>query len=206
MDRSIYEDINGYVAAHSGLAHVAEFLAIDAIFIFAVAVALLALAPERWTGGRGRPAAVAAGLSASVALIAAQIVSHIVQRPRPFVAQPEHSHVLVDSARDFTLPSDHATAGFAIAMAVALRMPRLGAALLALATAISVSRVAVGVHYPGDVLAGAALGSASALLLFLPPFRTRIDAATEATTRYVSALLARIRHLPASRRVRRSGL
>jgi undecaprenyl-diphosphatase len=34
-----------------------------------------------------------------------------------------------------------------------------------------VGRVAVGVHFPTDVIAGAALGSATALLLYLPPVR-----------------------------------
>ena len=147
-----------------------------------------------------------AGLSAGLALVLAQIVSHLAERPRPFVAQPENSHVLVDSARDFTLPSDHATATFAIAAAIALRMPRLGAVLLALAAAISVSRVGVGVHYPGDVIAGAALGAACAVLFSLPPVRARIEAGTALATRFASTLLDRIRGLPGARRVRRSGL
>jgi undecaprenyl-diphosphatase len=175
LDTSLYEDINGYAAVHDGVAHVAELLAIDAIFLFVAVLAFLALAPERWTGGQGRPAVLTAGLSATVALIVAQVISHIAERPRPFLALPDNSHVLVDSSHDFTFPSDHATAGFAVAVAIAMRMPRLGAALVVLAAAISVSRVAVGVHYPGDVLAGAALGSACAILFSLPPIRARID-------------------------------
>ncbi len=38
-----------------------------------------------------------------------------------------------------------------------------------------VSRVAAGVHYPADVLAGAAIGTACALILYLPGLRMRID-------------------------------
>ncbi len=60
MDRSLYEDINGYAAAHTGIAHVADFLAVDAIFLFVAVLAFLTLAPERWTGGQGRPAVVRA--------------------------------------------------------------------------------------------------------------------------------------------------
>lgn len=206
MDRNLYETVNGYVASHSFLAHLAEFLAVDAIFLFVGVLAFLALAPERWTGGQGRPALVTAGLSASLALVLAQVVSRLAERPRPFVAQPENSHLLVHAASDYTLPSDHATAAFAIAAAIAIRMPRLGVALLTLATAIAVSRVAVGAHYPGDVLAGAALGVGCAVIFSLPPIRPRIDAGTAEATRFASALLERIRHLPEARRVRRSGL
>jgi undecaprenyl-diphosphatase len=205
MDRTLYEDINGYAAGNGFLAHFAEFLAVDAIYLLVVVLGFLALAPGRWTGDRGRPAFISAGLSAALALGLAQVVSHLVARPRPFVAEPAHSHVLVDSARDFTLPSDHATAGFAIATAIALRMPRLGVVLLGLVAAISVSRVAVGVHYPGDVLAGAALGAACAGLLWLPVTRSRIDELTETASRVIETRLARLRNVPATRRARRSG-
>ena len=192
MDRNLYEDINGYVAGHSTHAHLAEFLAVDAIYLLVVVLALLAVSPPRWTGAQGRPAFLSAGLSAALALGLAQVVSHLIARPRPFVAQPNHSQVLVDSARDFTFPSDHATAGFAIGTAITLRMPRVGAPLLVLVTCICVSRVAVGVHYPGDVLAGAALGAACAGLIWLPPIRSRIDEFSGAASRTFTTRLARL--------------
>jgi undecaprenyl-diphosphatase len=56
-------------------------------------------------------------------------------------------------------------------MAIWLRNRRAGWVALALATVLSISRVVVGTHYPTDVLAGAALGSAAALLLWLPAVR-----------------------------------
>jgi undecaprenyl-diphosphatase len=42
---------------------------------------------------------------------------------------------------------------------------------LVLATLVSVGRVAVGTHYPGDVLAGAAVGTVAALILWHPSVR-----------------------------------
>ena len=38
----------------------------------------------------------------------------------------------------------------------------------------SVARVAVGTHYPSDVVGGALLGTAAALFLWLPPIRGRL--------------------------------
>ena len=52
-----------------------------------------------------------------------------------------------------------------IAVAVLLIDPLVGIAFLVLAVLISVGRVIVGEHYPGDVLAGAAIGSLSALVV-----------------------------------------
>jgi membrane-associated phospholipid phosphatase len=41
---------------------------------------------------------------------------------------------------------------------------------------LSIARVAVGTHYPGDVLGGALLGTAAALILWLPVVRARLNA------------------------------
>ena len=60
------------------------------------------------------------------------------------------------------MPSTHAATAFAAAVAVSLVHPRLRWPLVVLASLVSVSRVWLGVHYPTDVLAGAALGTAIA--------------------------------------------
>jgi membrane-associated phospholipid phosphatase len=73
--------------------------------------------------------------------------------------------VLASHARDASFPSDHAAAGFAIATVLVLGHRKLGAAALAFAALMSFARVYVGEHWPGDVLAGAAIGVAVALLL-----------------------------------------
>jgi undecaprenyl-diphosphatase len=117
---------------------------------------------------------VAAGLTAGLALLLAYVVAGVVDRPRPFVAHPS-AHLFVSHAADAGFPSDHATAAFAIAMALWLRHRVLGGIALALATLLALARVAIGVHYPADVLAGAAIGMAAALTLWLPPLRARID-------------------------------
>ena len=59
-----------------------------------------------------------------------------------------------------SFPSGHAAMSFAGATFLALAAPRLAPALFVLAAAVAYSRVYVGVHYPLDVVAGAALGAA----------------------------------------------
>jgi undecaprenyl-diphosphatase len=61
---------------------------------------------------------------------------------------------------DPSFPSGHAAGSFAFATFVLATHRRAGMALAALATLVAISRVALGVHYPSDVLAGALLGAA----------------------------------------------
>ena len=85
-----------------------------------------------------------------------------VQRPAFRYAEPK---ALVHVPHDHSFPSGHAATSFACATTLALAFPRLAAPLYLLAAAIAYSRVYVGVHYPLDVLGGAALGIAIAIAL-----------------------------------------
>src|SRR4051794_35994710 len=129
--------------------------------LFALALIALALAGRRFAWSLR--AALAAGASCAAALVIAQIVARAVDRPRPFVAHPAAVHLFVAHARDPGFPSDHATAAFAIGVTIALYRRGPGLAVLAAALVLAVGRVALGVHYPSDVLAGAILGSAVAV-------------------------------------------
>jgi undecaprenyl-diphosphatase len=83
-------------------------------------------------------------------------VKRIVRRPRPAHVEP-----LVRTAGRHSFPSSHATSAAAAAVAYGA----LGARPVPpLAAAMCLSRMVVGVHYPSDVAAGAALGALTARL------------------------------------------
>ena len=64
-----------------------------------------------------------------------------------------------------SFPSGHATTAFALAAVIGFVSPRWWYPGLGLAVVIGVSRVALGVHYPSDVVAGAFLGILGAYLV-----------------------------------------
>ena len=171
MDLTLFKDLNGFAYHHDRFEDFLRFFSVYAEYMFLALLAVLFLARGRWASRNARHGVVAAGLSAALALGAAQVIVHLWQRPRPFVAHPEVAHLFVQHATDPSFPSDHATAAFAIAVSILLRNRRIGLLAMAMAIVLAVARVAVGVHYPGDVLGGALLGSAAALLLWIPPVR-----------------------------------
>lgn len=119
------------------------------------------------SGERGREAARA--LSAAGATWAlGQALKRWVVRARPYDADPAIPglRLLIARPQGTSWPSSH-PAVLAAFLAVAARELGLsqgtGTALAALATTVGVSRVALGVHYPSDVVGGLLLGGAVGL-------------------------------------------
>lgn len=161
----------------------------EALFLATLVVICLLAHGERWASWRRT--AVAAGLSAGLGLATASLIGGAVGRDRPFVADPGGVHLFSSHAADASFPSDHATAAMAIAVAILLRKPRWGILAVVLALIVSIGRVALGYHYPSDVLAGIALGSAAALVLWIPWLRARVDALADFAGRIWDGALER---------------
>jgi undecaprenyl-diphosphatase len=84
-------------------------------------------------------------------------------RARPFETIPQ-ADPLLRATIGQSLPSGHAATSFAGAVVLSYLLPRSAPYVFLLAAAIAFSRIYVGVHYPTDVLAGAALGAAVSLV------------------------------------------
>jgi undecaprenyl-diphosphatase len=166
VDYSLYKQING-LSGSSFLDEGFRFLANYLPAILAVLVALVFLLP--WSRGRvqRRNGAVLATAAAGLSLLIAQPITHLVDRTRPYLDHPAHAHLLISRSHDPSFPSDHATGAFALAFGIWLYDRTTGTVLLVLAAILAFSRVYVGTHYPGDVLAGALLGMAVAGALYL---------------------------------------
>lgn len=125
---------------------------------FFVAVALLtAVVAQRRARVR-----LTLSLGAAVALtdaVGSQVLRPLFDRARPCYSLPPGTFRWLAPAADVgSLPSLHAANFFAMATMASAADPRLGVATFVVAAGVALSRVYVGVHWPLDVLAGAAWG------------------------------------------------
>jgi undecaprenyl-diphosphatase len=198
VEWSILHTLNNFLYHHDAVEDplLVYINASEALFVIVLALVFLFANGERlrtW-----RRAALAAVLSAGVALAIAKIVSELVDRARPFVVDPNGVHLFSGHAADPGFPSDHATGAFAVAMAIYLRNRLWGGVALVAAAVLAVGRVAIGVHFPSDVLAGAVLGCGVALALFVRPIRARIDRLSDLLGGWIESIVSRGRALRGS--------
>ena len=122
------------------------FLGNGGWFWILCAVVLLAIPKTRKTG-------YAAVLSLIFGVIVTNLLlKNIVARPRPF-AEIEALIPLIAKPTDFSFPSGHTTASFAVALVMLRMLPKkIGIPAVVLAALVAFSRLYLGVHYPTDVL------------------------------------------------------
>lgn len=158
MDTRLYEAVNGLAGRVDAIDDLFEVVAHYGPFLMiAVLLGLWFWPATRERRDQLQAAAIVATISATLALGVNQVIIHLWDRPRPFVAHA--STLLLPPSQDPSLPSDHAAFAFAVAVAVLLVARRVGWVLLAFAALMGLARVWTGEHYPGDVLAGAAIGA-----------------------------------------------
>ncbi len=159
VDRHWYLDVNSF-SRHTGGLH--GFMEAYALWAGLVVLALIVVLAWLWSRQHRRldrvVTAVLAGVSSLIALGVNHFVSQAVARTRPCHAL-HHVTVLLSCASDYSFPSDHAVIAGALAMGLLFFDRRIGFVAVLLALFLAFARVYVGVHYPGDVIAGLLLGA-----------------------------------------------
>ena len=115
------------------------------------------------SGRRRRGAAVRTALALGSSVAAVELIGWTVGRQRPFVGRPA-TDVLVAHPPHRSFPSKHAACAVTMATVALPDAPTIGRLMAGVAVAMAVSRVYVGLHYPSDVGAGAAVGLGIGLL------------------------------------------
>lgn len=133
-------------------------------FWIVLAVLMLTVLPKKYKK---------AGLTMAIALILSLIfcngiMKHLWARPRAFwvVGQNfvvgnefENLYGIFNSIHDYSFPSGHSSASFAVAVSIFMWRKKEGSAALVLAALIAFSRLYFTVHYPTDVLVGTITGA-----------------------------------------------
>ncbi len=105
-----------------------------------------------------------AGLAAGV-LVGNVLLKNIMARPRPCWLE-QNAQLLIAMPKDYSFPSGHTLSSVIGATVLTKTDRRFGYGAIPLAALIAFSRLYLYVHFPSDVLAGAALGAAIGALVF----------------------------------------
>ncbi len=164
MDWRVFHGINEFVRDHTWLESAFNGIETWGTILIAVAAAALWLLARPRGEPKWKLTAASALAAGGLAFLVNQVIHAIWDRSRPYEAHAGVYHPHAHST-DAGFPSDHASAAFGIATAVALIDPLVAIPFLVLAALIGVGRVIVGAHYPGDVLAGLLVGLVAAVFV-----------------------------------------
>ena len=129
--------------------------------VFWIIVTLLGFIPKRT-----RKYAHVAAIGLILCLVCGNVLlKPLVARIRPYDANTAmQGKLLVKALSDYSFPSGHTQASFAVACSICYWSRKWGVPALILATLIALSRLYLYVHYPTDVLAGLCFGVVFSLI------------------------------------------
>jgi undecaprenyl-diphosphatase len=167
VNYEIFSMVNGLAGVFGPLDLLMVFAAKYLIFLlFAGGAAVTFLRAKQdgwWPAGAWRIGQVAVTLGIALALSVTVRMFHLSLRP----FQTHQVHMLITHDPGVSLPSDHATASFALAIAVWFFVSaKWGPYFMGVAALVAISRVFVGVHYPADITAGALLSTLAGLAVW----------------------------------------
>ena len=124
----------------------------DGVFWY-VLIGLLAL----FCGTRGLHAAIHMSLVGAVSATLYRVLKRWTRRPRPFRTHADIT-AYIAPLDEFSFPSGHTLHAVGFTLVAVAWFPWLAALLVPFALLVALSRVALGVHYPSDVLAATIIG------------------------------------------------
>lgn len=165
IDRSLFLWVNGAAGHVAILDAFFKIMAKDSPYLFALFYIVLWFALPKGDVDTRRALVVSVG-TAVLAIVISALIGKIWYVPRPFVVLGHLDHLLIHHKADSSFPSDHAALAFSLAFTVLRRRTWVGWVNLLAAIAVMIARVWVGVHWPTDVIGGAALAFLCSLIVW----------------------------------------
>lgn len=154
MDYKLFQLINQFAGTNDIADYFFIFSAQALILFIGFGIAALSITRmKEW----GKELFFDAAIGVCTALFINWLIPLFYLRPRPFLDHAVTQLLPIDPTSK-SFPSDHAAISFAIAMAVFQYNKFWGIIFFILASIVSVGRIYGGIHYPADILAGAATG------------------------------------------------
>lgn len=168
MDRQVLERLNGLAGTSEAADTVIVFLAIFLWYwVMAAILAFAAISLYPKLRGYLRRNVELVIFAVAAALLARYVVTELIRflynRPRPFEILDIHQ--LVNHAAGGSFPSGHAALSFAVATAISFYYPKTSILFFLAAVLIGIGRISAGVHWPSDILGGAAVGIGTAWII-----------------------------------------